>query len=50
MGLYIFNRLTFFNKVARGLFKQVIGIILNDINFAIACIDDMLKKNSELRK
>lgn len=49
MGLYIFNGLTLCNKVAPGLFKQVIGIILNDIYFAIACIDDVLIKKWTLR-
>lgn len=42
--LYTFNRLPFGIKVGPEILQQVINTMLNDLNFAIAYLDDILIK------
>ena len=44
-GQYRFNRLPFGAKVAPGIFKQIMDTLLNDIDFAIAYLEDILIKS-----
>ena len=44
-GLYKFNRLLFGIKIAPGIFQQIIDMLLNDVNFQIAYLDDILIKS-----
>lgn len=43
------NRLPFGIKVIPGIFQQIIDTLVNDVDFAIAYVDDILIK-SEIRE
>ena len=40
-GLYKFNRLPFGIKITPGIFQWIMDTLLNDVNFAIAYLDDI---------
>ena len=41
-GMYRLNRLPFRIKAAPGVFQQIMDMLLNDVDFPIACLDDIL--------
>ena len=45
-GLYRFNRLLFRIKVTPGIFQQIMDMLLNDIDFAIAYLDILINSES----
>ena len=49
-GLYKFNRMAFGVKVAPAIFQQVMDTMLNDLDFAIAYLDDILMNSVDKKQ